>query len=222
MLRWCCSCFLRIVFFDCMLLYVPLKNFSLTIAGSREGSLSCHTCFDTGPRFFRSHPKDSPIQSPLYDTRGDVKNLLWPGFSRFPIQSLLTTHKGVRRNYSNQDPHGVPRSSDINTVWSFLSKNDQKLDILFTLLFLSWYVYILLKNFILFYSEKKYSLFPSNRQWPTSAYSVRMNIFYDDHQNYIFGKYCSISYLKCISTVVFHDIWTLEHKYSYKFVEKSL
>jgi hypothetical protein len=28
---------------------------------SREGSLSCHTCCDTGPRFFRSHPKDRPI-----------------------------------------------------------------------------------------------------------------------------------------------------------------
>jgi hypothetical protein len=25
---------------------------------SREESLSCHTCCDTGPRFFRSHPKD--------------------------------------------------------------------------------------------------------------------------------------------------------------------
>jgi hypothetical protein len=25
---------------------------------SRKGSLSCHTCCDTGPRFFRSHPKN--------------------------------------------------------------------------------------------------------------------------------------------------------------------
>ena len=24
----------------------------------RQGSLSCHTCWDTGPRFLRSHPKD--------------------------------------------------------------------------------------------------------------------------------------------------------------------
>jgi hypothetical protein len=30
----------------------------------REVSLSCHTYCDTGPRFFRSHPKDRPIQSP--------------------------------------------------------------------------------------------------------------------------------------------------------------
>jgi hypothetical protein len=50
---------------------------------SREGSLSCHTYCDTGPRFFRSHPKDCPIQSPL------------------------TTLMGTRKTYFNLDPHGV-------------------------------------------------------------------------------------------------------------------
>jgi hypothetical protein len=50
---------------------------------SREGSLSCHTCCDTGPHFFRSHPKDRPIQSPL------------------------TTHEEMWRIYSNPDPHGM-------------------------------------------------------------------------------------------------------------------
>jgi hypothetical protein len=49
---------------------------------SRQGSLSCHTCCDTGPQFFRSNPKDRPIQSPL------------------------TTHKGMWRIYSNPDHHG--------------------------------------------------------------------------------------------------------------------
>jgi hypothetical protein len=49
----------------------------------REVSLSCHTCSDTGPRFFRSLPKDRPIQSPLM------------------------THEGVWRIYSNPDPHGT-------------------------------------------------------------------------------------------------------------------
>ena len=49
---------------------------------SREGSLSCHTCCDTGPRFFRSHPKDRHNQSPL------------------------TTRMGMRKAYSNPDPHG--------------------------------------------------------------------------------------------------------------------
>jgi hypothetical protein len=49
---------------------------------SREGSLSCHICCDTGPRFFRSHLKDRPIQPPL------------------------STHKGIWRIYSHQDPHG--------------------------------------------------------------------------------------------------------------------
>jgi hypothetical protein len=36
----------------------------------REGSLSCHTCCDTGPRFFRSHPKDRHILSPLTTHQG--------------------------------------------------------------------------------------------------------------------------------------------------------
>jgi hypothetical protein len=48
----------------------------------REGFLSCHTCCDTGPRFFRSHPKDRPIQLPL------------------------TTHKGMWKIYSNPNPQG--------------------------------------------------------------------------------------------------------------------
>jgi hypothetical protein len=49
---------------------------------SREGSLSCHTCCDTGPRFFLSHLNDCLIQSPP------------------------STHKGMWRMYSNPDPHG--------------------------------------------------------------------------------------------------------------------
>jgi hypothetical protein len=83
---------------DYLQFYVPLKNFSLTIAGEglqniglcsalrafeQEGYLSCHTCCDTGPRFFRSHPKDRPIQS------------------------SLTTHEGMWKIYSNPDPHGA-------------------------------------------------------------------------------------------------------------------
>jgi hypothetical protein len=30
-------------------------------AFEQGGSLLCHTCCDTGPRFFRSHLKDRPI-----------------------------------------------------------------------------------------------------------------------------------------------------------------
>ena len=41
---------------------------------SREGSLSCHTCCKTGPRFFRSHPKDLPIQSPFTTNIDDYNN----------------------------------------------------------------------------------------------------------------------------------------------------
>ena len=47
-----------------------------------RGSLSCHTYYDTGPRFFRPHPKDCHNQSPL------------------------TTRMGMRKAYSNPDPHG--------------------------------------------------------------------------------------------------------------------
>ena len=31
---------------------------------SREGSLSCHTCYDMGPRFTQSRPKVITVESP--------------------------------------------------------------------------------------------------------------------------------------------------------------
>jgi hypothetical protein len=85
---------------DYSLFYVPLKNISLIwrrhhlqnlglcsalMPLNREGSLLCHTFCDIGSRFFRSHPKDRPIQSPL------------------------TILMGMRRIYSNTDPHGAQR-----------------------------------------------------------------------------------------------------------------
>jgi hypothetical protein len=88
---------------------------------SREGSLSCHTCCDTGPQFFRSHPKDSPILSPLTTHKG-----MWRIYSYLdphgpPIQSPLTTHKGVWRTYSNPNPHGYLEKLIPNTEkYSFL------------------------------------------------------------------------------------------------------
>jgi hypothetical protein len=48
-----------------------------------QGDLYHTTCCDTGTRFFRPHPKDRPIQSPL------------------------TTHNGMRRTYSYLDSHNV-------------------------------------------------------------------------------------------------------------------
>ena len=42
---------------------------------NREGSLSCHTCCDTGPRFFRSYPKDCPIQLPFTTRKGVAEDL---------------------------------------------------------------------------------------------------------------------------------------------------
>jgi hypothetical protein len=52
---------------------------------------------DTGPRFFRSHPKDCPIQSPL------------------------TTYEGMWRIYSNPDPHGVRRLGEVHVYCTTLS-----------------------------------------------------------------------------------------------------
>jgi hypothetical protein len=52
---------------------------------SRKGSLSCHTCSESGPRFNRSPTKNRSIQSPL------------------------TTHEGVWRIYSNPNPTGLHR-----------------------------------------------------------------------------------------------------------------
>jgi hypothetical protein len=85
---------------DYSLFYIPFKKYHLyedvTITGEglqnvayawqsgpltkfEQGgilNLSFHTCCDTGPRFFWSHPKDldRPIQSPL-TTQGDLKDL---------------------------------------------------------------------------------------------------------------------------------------------------
>jgi hypothetical protein len=50
------------------------------------GSLSYHTCYDMGPRFFRSHLKDHPTELPL------------------------TTHKEMWKICSNPDHHGSPFS----------------------------------------------------------------------------------------------------------------
>jgi hypothetical protein len=66
---------------DYLLFYGQLKHFSLLWRRhhcrwrtakyrpmlSAQGlfcALSCHTCCDSGPQFFRSHPKDRPMQSP--------------------------------------------------------------------------------------------------------------------------------------------------------------
>jgi hypothetical protein len=59
---------------------------------SREGSLSCHTYCDTGPRFFLSHPKDHHNQLPL------------------------TTRMGMQRTYSNPDPHGAPLCMHVKLI----------------------------------------------------------------------------------------------------------
>jgi hypothetical protein len=56
---------------------------NLGLYSAQRESLSYYTCCNTGSLiFFRSHPKDRPIQSPF------------------------AIHKGMWRIYSNPDPHG--------------------------------------------------------------------------------------------------------------------
>jgi hypothetical protein len=65
-----------------------------------------HTCCDTGPRFFRSHLKDRPIQSPL------------------------KTCKGMRSTYSNPDSHRQSqeeKSLPVFTVQVVITKRNSKL-----------------------------------------------------------------------------------------------
>jgi hypothetical protein len=56
---------------------------------SREGSLSCHTWCDTVPRFFRSHPNDQRILSPLTTLEG-----VWSIF--FLYSAYLILHEYYR------------------------------------------------------------------------------------------------------------------------------
>jgi hypothetical protein len=44
------------------------KAYARLLGGRREGSLLCHTCCDTGPRFFRSHPKERLFRRLLQHT----------------------------------------------------------------------------------------------------------------------------------------------------------
>jgi hypothetical protein len=78
---------------------------------SREGSLSCHSCCDTGPRFFRSHPKDRHIQTPLTSpTHKGMWRVYFNPDPRGPPFSHLLRHTGIWRIYSILDPHGSPFS----------------------------------------------------------------------------------------------------------------
>jgi hypothetical protein len=62
-------------------------------AFEQEEIFMYHTCCDTGPRFFQSHLKDCPIQS------------------------ALTTHKGMWKIYSKPDPHGnISKWSEIHLL----------------------------------------------------------------------------------------------------------
>jgi hypothetical protein len=74
---------------------------SYDLQGDERDLLSCHTCCDMGARFFRSHPKDRPINRLLQLAR-------WP-FNR-PLK--LTRSRGCGGPILTRppDPHGSPFS----------------------------------------------------------------------------------------------------------------
>jgi hypothetical protein len=124
-----------------LLFYISRKNFSLIRRRhhyrwraakyanawrsgplSREGSLSCHTCYDTGPRFFWSHPKDLSIQSPLTTLQG-----MWRIYSN-PDHHAVASYdtQGMLRTYSYPDPHGCREFDLIKIVflqWPLILRN---------------------------------------------------------------------------------------------------
>jgi hypothetical protein len=110
-----------------LLFYFPLKNISLiwrrhhyrwraenflglcsALRTFEQGriSLSCHTCCDTGPQFFLSHPKERPILSPFMTHEG-----IWRIYSTTdpygPHSVTSYDTQGDVGTFSNPDPHGL-------------------------------------------------------------------------------------------------------------------
>jgi hypothetical protein len=107
---------------------------------SREGSLSCHTCCDTGPQFFRSHPKDRPIQSPL-TTHNDNVDSIVSYFSK-KLTKYQKNYSTIEKEclalllalqhfdvYLNVNVHPILVFTDHNplTFWHKMSNKNQRL-----------------------------------------------------------------------------------------------
>ena len=80
---------------------------------SREGSLSCHTCCDTGPPFILPH-QQTPRVFPLLTHRPRGSSHYLPT----DPAGLITTHPQTPRvsHYSPTDPAGLPLLTK-NTIW---------------------------------------------------------------------------------------------------------
>ena len=59
---------------------------------NREGSLSCRTCYDTEPRYIRSHPRDLPLPPPRfiasYVKQRVLRDLIYPDFHGIGMNHL--------------------------------------------------------------------------------------------------------------------------------------
>ena len=64
-MKICCyDCFEVVITTNFILKLKSVDRHYIYVPLSREGSLSCHACCDTGPRFLRSHPKGRPSLVP--------------------------------------------------------------------------------------------------------------------------------------------------------------
>ena len=88
------SIWLVIWFSYLLIVYIALlKAFAgLLQPFSREGSLSCHTCFDTWPRFSRTHQKDRPVYSP--------HTTILRYWGRIPAR-IITSNNHTNKRWSN-------------------------------------------------------------------------------------------------------------------------
>jgi hypothetical protein len=78
----------------------------------REGSLSCHTCCDTWPSFFQSHPKDHPIHSPPTSYKGMLR--IWPRYRRVISLEIQVGITSQINKWANTDPRKHQRWDQVS------------------------------------------------------------------------------------------------------------
>jgi hypothetical protein len=81
---------------------------------SSEGSISCNTCCDTWPQFFRSHPKDRPILSPLTAHKG-----IWRIYS---IHWMSLT-KNILQHRRNDNPNVMHQLLNLHALYILIGWN---------------------------------------------------------------------------------------------------
>jgi hypothetical protein len=83
-------------------LNITMKGYNKLMLTIKVGSLSCHNCCDTGPPFFRSHPKDNFIWSPLMTPKGMRRNYSYPDLSVWLSANVKCITLDVSHKLSNE------------------------------------------------------------------------------------------------------------------------